>query len=113
MSRRRWPGPLPTPDVAALMRLAYRSPFRGAPCSVAHAYDWQRLEHHLASLRLGINSAPQLPQISTRLVAGFRRSLRPTIGRSFVMRRILFKQRSSRRRYDIDGRQCDLMGCPN
>ena len=44
------------------------------------------LEHHFASLRLGINSAPQLPQISMRLVDRFRREL--TIRRSFVMRRI-------------------------
>ena len=54
----------------------------GALCPVAQAYDWQRLEHHLASTRLGINSAPQLRQISIRLVRGFRN----TIGRLFVMR---------------------------
>ena len=48
---------------------------RTAFCPVAHAYDWQRLEHHLASIRLGKNSAPQLRQISIRLVAGFRRGL--------------------------------------
>ena len=64
---------------------------RTAFCPVAHAYDWQRLEHHLASIRLGKNSAPQLRQISIRLVAGFRRGLGSTIGCSSGMRRISFE----------------------
>jgi hypothetical protein len=61
-----------------------RAPF----CPAAHAYDWQRLEHHLASIRLGKISAPQLGQISIRLVAVFRSGLRSSIGPSFGMRRI-------------------------
>ena len=68
---------------------------RTAFCPVAHAYDWQRLEHHLASIRLGKNSAPQLRQISIRLVAGFRRGLGSTIGCSPACVEFPLKQTAS------------------
>jgi hypothetical protein len=57
-----------------------------ALCLAAQARDWQSLEHHLASFRLGINSALQVQQIDMRLVTAFRRGLGSAIERSFTMR---------------------------
>ena len=42
---------------------------RDALCAVTRTYAWQLLEHHFASLRLDINSAPQLPQVTNRIAA--------------------------------------------
>jgi len=66
--------------------LSTRSQARRERCPVTRAYPWQLLEHHFALLRPDINSAPQLAQICTRLVAGVRRDPRTTPGRSFLMR---------------------------
>jgi hypothetical protein len=58
-------------------------------CPVAHAYDWQRLEHHLALVRLGKNSAPQYKQTGMRLLAAaFRRGLQSSLVDSFGMPRL-------------------------
>ena len=90
LPERRYPGTenFPDSEVGALKTWVFASVFCSAFCLATHAATvWQPREHHLASLRLGINSAPQLRQISMRLAAGFRRSLRNMIRPSLDMRR--------------------------
>ena len=86
----------PDSEVGALETWVFASVFCGAFCLATHAATvWQPREHHLASLRLGINSAPQLRQISMRLAAGFRRNLRNMIRPRSICVEIPIRQHQS------------------